>query len=123
MDFIDPPSGSVIPNFEGTQNATTLACNVSDGGVQITTQWNVGNFRGGGPNDLRSISDAPELFSVSGDPIPNTTFTYENRLTILNWANELDGVTVYCGSGQEPQQASFVLRIYREFLIKSYLAS
>ena len=115
VDFVDPPSGSVIANFEGTPNATTIICNITrDGGPQITTQWNVANFRGGGPNSLLSLTIAPELFSVGGDPIPNTDYLFENELTILDWAAELDGVIVYCGTGRDPQQASFTLRIYSE---------
>ena len=60
---------------------------------------------------------APELFSVGGDrAIPNTDILFDNKLTILNWAAELDGVIVYCGTGQDPQQASFTLKIYSESL-------
>ena len=116
VDFVDPPSGSVIANFEGTPNAATIVCNISHGGLQITTQWNVANFRGGGPNSLLAFTIAPELFSVGGDPIPNTNLLFNNELTFLNWAAELDGVIVYCGTGQDPQQASFTLRIYSELL-------
>ena len=104
----------MIANFEGTPNATTIVCNITNGGVQITTQWNVANFRGGGPNSLLSHTAAPELFSVGGDPNPDTNFLFDNELTILNWAAELDRVMVYCGTGQDAQQASFTLRIYSE---------
>lgn len=105
----------MIPHFEGTPNATTITCNITvDGGNQITTQWNVGNFRRGGPDSLQGVSNST-LFSVGGDPVPNTTFLFENELTVVNFAAELDGVVVYCGSGQEPRQASFTLRIYSEF--------
>ena len=119
MDFANPPSGSVIVNFEGTPNATTIVCNITlSGGPQITTQWNVANFRGGDQNSLQSVHVhvAPELFSVGGDPIPNTDFLFDNKLTILDWAAELDGVIVYCGTGPDPQQANFTLRIYSESL-------
>ena len=119
VDFVDPPSGSVIANFEGIPNATTIICNITHGGSQITTQWNVANFRGGGPNNLFAPTVAPELFSVGGDPMPNTNFLFDNELTILNWAAELDRVMVYCGTGQEPQQASFTLRIYSESSLAS----
>ena len=104
----------MISNFEGALNATTITCTItrdSPIGPQITTQWNVGNFRGNGES-LVAINAAPELFSVGGDPIPNTNFLFDNELTILNWAAELDGVIVYCGTGADPQQASFTLRIY-----------
>ena len=114
VDFVDPPSGSVIASFEGTPNATTIICNVTrDGGPQVTTQWNVANFRGSGSN-LLAHTEAPELFSVGGDPNPNTDFLFDNELTILDWAAELDRVIVYCGTGRDPQQASFTLRIYSE---------
>ena len=93
---------------------TTIACNITHGGIQITTQWNVANFRGGGPNSLFAHTVAPELFSVGGDPIPNTNYLFNNELTVLNWAAELDRAIVYCGTGQDPQQASFTLRIYSE---------
>ena len=119
VDFVDPPSGSVIANFEGTPNATTIICNITDGGIQITTQWNVANFRRGGPNNLFAPTVAPELFSSGDDPMPNTNFLFDNELTILNWAAELDRVMVYCGTGQEPQQASFTLRIYSESSLAS----
>ena len=55
-NFTDPPSGTLIANLEGAENATTLTCNLTNpDGDQITTQWNVGNFRGSGPNDLRRV--------------------------------------------------------------------
>ena len=117
VDFVDPPNGTLIANFEGTVNATTLSCNITNPeGNQITTQWNVGNFRGSGPIAFRRVTEAPELFFVSGDPIPNTNFLFDNRLTILSWATELDGVIVYCGTGQMPEQAHFILRVYRKSL-------
>ena len=92
-----------------------IICNITNDGIQITTQWNVGNFRGRGPNYLFAPTmSAPELFSVGGDPIPDTNFLFNNELTILNWAAELDGVVVYCGTGVNPQEASFTLRLYSE---------
>ena len=46
--FVDPPSGSVIANFEGIENPTTINCNITtDQGVQmqVTTQWHVEYYR------------------------------------------------------------------------------
>ena len=115
MDFVDPPSGSVIANFEGTVNATTLSCNITNEGSQVSTQWSIENFRDA-PSRFISDNLAPELFSFSGDPIPTVpNFTYRNRLTVLNWTSELDRVTVFCGTGADPEQANFVFRIYRKF--------
>ena len=60
---------------------------------------------------------APELFFVGGDPrVPNNDILFDNKLTILNWTAELDGVIVYCGTGQDRKQANFTLRIYSESL-------
>ena len=119
-NFTDPPSGTLIANLEGAENATTLTCNVSNPeGDQITTQWNVGNFRGSGPNDFREANELLELFFISGDPIPNSNFLFNNRLTILSWTTEVDEVIMYCGTGQMPQQANFNLRVYRKCLTNS----
>ena len=115
---VDPPSGSVIANFEGTANATTLTCNVTNSqGSQTSTSWFVQNFRGSQSN-LQSITNSfvPELFSVDGDPRPGFNITLRNRLTIVNLTSELDDVTVYCGTGQNPEQANFILRVYSKFV-------
>ena len=114
VDFTDPTSGSLIADFEGTLNATTITCNVTNSqGTQITTQWSLENFRGSA--GLQTINNAaPELFEITGDPIPGTMFTFENRLTVSNLVRDLDNVTVFCGTGVTPQQANFVLRIYRK---------
>ena len=115
MDFVDPPSGSVIANFEGTINATMLSCNISNEGTQIGTQWAIENFRGNPA--LQTVSDAaPDLFEFGGDLRPgSTTDTFLNRLTIVNITSDLDNAILYCGTGVERRQANFTMRIYREF--------
>ena len=114
---VDPPSGTVIADFEGTLNITTLTCNVTtSGGTLIPTSWFVNNFRG--VSRLQTILEgfAPELFSISGEPLSNFPMTSSrNQLTILNLTLKLDGVIVYCGSGAEPQAANFILRVYRKY--------
>ena len=102
----------MIANFEGTQNATTITCNVTNPeGAQVSTQWNLGNFRGA--TNLVGISNAaPELFEIDGDPIPGFSATYSNRITISNLTSVLDKVLVFCGTGQWPRAANFTLRIY-----------
>ena len=104
VDFVDPSSGSVLADFEGTLNAATIQCNISGTqGTQITTQWELQNFRGN-PMDVSIINAPAGLFGFSG--------FYDNRLTILNLTSELDKVTVFCGTGWEPKGANFTLRIY-----------
>ena len=117
--FVDPPSGSVIANFEGTVNASTLACNVTlrDGSMQTSTEWFVRNFMG--ISALQVINDdfVTEIFSVGGDPRPtDPTRTFRNQLTLLNFTAELDRVTIYCGTGGigNREQANFYLRVYSE---------
>ena len=116
-DFSIPISGSVIANFEGTQNATTITCNITNPeGAQVSTQWNLGNFRGG--TNLVGVGNAdPGLFEVDGDPIPGFSATYSNRLTVSNLGSVLDKVIVFCGSGQRPMAANFTLRIYRKSVL------
>ena len=112
----NPPSGSVIANFEGTVNNTIITCNVTNSRrTQITTQWNLENFGNAAPGVLVSIVNAPKLFEVGGDPRPDSG-TYENQLTVLNLTRELDEVIVYCGLGAYPRQANFLLRLYSKSL-------
>ena len=115
VQFIDPPSGSTIADFEGTVNFTTITCNIlGSQGTQISTQWTIANFRGA---SSQVISDnlAPELFLFGGDPVPTVpTLTFRNRLTILTLSPDLDRVIIACGSGPFPDQANVNIRIYRK---------
>ena len=114
MDFVDPPSGSVIANFEGSLNAATLRCNISNQGVQISTQWSIENL--GGNLALQTVVNvSPGLFEVGGDFRPgSSTDTFLNRVTVLNFTSDLDNAIVYCGTGLERRQANFTIRLYRE---------
>ena len=118
----DPPSGTEISDFEGTVNATTLTCNITNNqtGAQEITVWSIGNFRGV-PAVRTIFADlAPELFLFSGDLINNDPrFTFLNSLTILNLTSDLDEVIVYCGSGAgaAAEQANFTLRVYRKQIL------
>ena len=94
---LDPSNGSVIVDFEGSINVTTITCDVvSTTGNQINTEWSITNSRE--LSNFRTLSDitAPEIFLFSGDPIPGTVpnQTYRNRLTVLVLSNDLDQVTI-----------------------------
>lgn len=116
--LVSPDSGTAIANFEGTLNAATLTCNITYQGIQISTTWSVGSFRGVAGPQVILQNFATELFSIDGDPDPNNPgLTFLNQLTILNLTSELDGVTVFCGIGNNLQQALFHLRVYRKFRI------
>ena len=119
VDFVDPPNGSVIASFEGTANVTTILCNISFSGIQATTRWSIENFRDtrGLQNIASNLLDTG-LFMISGDPIPDDpqNFTFQNQLTILTLASELDGLTLYCGVGAMSRLVNFSFRIYRKLI-------
>ena len=111
----DPPNGSLIVDFEGAINTTIITCHIINRTRdQINTEWSVTNFKG--LSSFQTLSSNPEIFHFSGDPIPGTmpTQTFRNRLTILNMSNDLDRVTLSCGSNIFPTQALFFFRIYRK---------
>ena len=103
-------------DFEGAKNATIITCDiVNTTRNQINTEWSVIDFRG--VSSIQTLSNNPQIFHFSGDLIPGTvpTQTFQNRLTILNMTNDLDLVTIFCGSNTFPTQAHFLFRIYRKF--------
>ena len=117
VGFVDPPNGSVIVDFEGTLNVTTITCNIVNySRIQDRTVWSISNFRG--VSSFRAFGNdiSPEMFLFSGDPIPGAppTQTYQNRLTVLVLSSDLDHVKVACGNSTLPVQAYFVFRIYRK---------
>ena len=106
-DFISPaPSGSVVANFEGAINATTLICNVTREETQIDTFWSFANFRG-----VAGIQ--PLILISSQNPFLADGF-FLNELIVTNWMTEVDRVIVFCGTGGDPTQTNVTLRIYRK---------
>ena len=107
-NFVGPPSGSVIANFEGAINATTLTCDVTNEGIQIQTFWSVGNFQGVSGRQALGIM-LQNLFVIGGGSLLN-------ELTVSSWTFEVDRVIIFCGTGSEPTQANVTLRIYSTLL-------
>ena len=104
-DFISPvPSGSVVANFEGAINATTLICNVTRGETQIDTFWSFANFRG--------VAGIQALILIQSPFLANGFFL--NELIVTNWMSEVDRVIVFCGTGGDPTQTNVTLKIYRK---------
>ena len=110
LDFVDPPSGSVIGEIAGKENVTALTCNISNNasGISVHTRWSLENFKG--TKGLIEVPVRPnnytsELFLIGGD--------HCNQLTVLNLTEDLDHVRISCGTGTEPQMAYFTLRINR----------
>ena len=111
--FIDLPTGDVVANFEGAVNDPTLTCNVTNEGSQVSTIWSVANFGGvATPRPVTIADPQSDILLISGDLRPNLTFTFGNRITVLNWTSTVDAVTLFCGTGREPEQVSISLRIY-----------
>ena len=119
VDFADPPPGTVIVDFEGTlENAITITCNITHAGIQVGTSWSIENFFRNIPG-LQSLTnqdfqEIPEL-TIDGDLRPSGLSTYQNRLIIVVLSSQLDGAIIYCGTGQQPRQGSYPVRVYREF--------
>jgi hypothetical protein len=115
VDFVDPPTGTLIANFEGTlENAVTISCNITHNLIQIGTAWSIENF--GNSPTLRSLpnDNIPEI-TIDGDLRPSGSSTFRNRLIISVLTSQLDGVIIYCGTGEDPRQANYPVRVYREF--------
>ena len=117
VDLVNPPSGSLVANFEGAQNVSTLTCNVlNSGGARTSTIWFLQDFRSNPGLAAIAVGEFTELFLLSGDVIlSDLTITYRNELTFLNFTSELDRVTVFCGTAINRQQANFSLRVYSKF--------
>ena len=121
IQSVSPPSGSLVANFEGELNATAFSCSVTSGLNQITTEWSIQNFRGVDSPRPITFDLAPELFLFTGDQIPSDPIiTFSNVLVVRNYTFELDGVVLYCGTGRDPQQANFTLRVYRTLVYAKY---
>ena len=112
MDFIDPPSGSVVANFEGSLNPTTLTCNISHEGSQRYTFWSIANFRG--------VAGRQPLGTLRNQNLPLHLIlemdSFFNQVIVTNWTTELDRVIIFCGIGSQPSQANITLRLYRKFV-------
>ena len=120
-DFVDPPSGTLIVNFEGTlENAVTITCNIThiiqNVVTQIGTQWSIENFRNS-PNLLSLPNNNIPEITIEGDLRPSGS-TFRNRLIISALTSQLDGVIIHCGTGEQPREANYPVRIYRKFYYK-----
>ena len=108
----------MVGNFEGTLNDPTLTCNVTHEGNQIGTFWSIANLDGLPDTQPLLVADPNgDFFVVSGDLMPNSNFTFLNRVTVLNWTLAIDNVILFCGTGREPDQANVTFRFYSKYII------
>ena len=67
---------------------------------------------------IESFASFNVIFNLTGDARNDTVFpTFDNVLTLLNFTADLDGQTLFCGTGGalgQPLISDFPLRIYRE---------
>ena len=99
----DPPSGSVLPDIEGTINFTTLSCVIVSGNMNRTVVWSIQSLS---DKEITQINNSKEGFLIHG--------SLQNKLTAQNLTSNLDGAVLYCGTEQEPRLANFTIRIYRK---------
>lgn len=99
----DPPSGSVLPDIEGTINFTTLSCVIVSGNMNRTVVWSIQSLS---DKEITQINNSKEGFLIHG--------SLQNKLTVQNLTSNLDGAVLYCGTEQEPRLANFTIRIYRK---------
>lgn len=121
--FFDPPSGTLIVNFEGAENVTTIVCELfgdADLENRTTTLWFIQDF-GDQPGDQQireSSGTFSDIFLITGADrnvsVDSSIQTYRNNLTILSFDANLDGATVYCNSGGNMMISNYSLRIYRK---------
>ena len=97
----DPPSGSVLPDIEGTINFTTLSCVIVSGNMNRTVVWSIQSLS---DKEITQINNSKEGFLIHG--------SLQNKLTVQNLTSNLDGAVLYCGTEQEPRLANFTIRIY-----------
>ncbi len=94
-----------VPVNNGETNVT-LVCEVfTSPDTQIATIWTI--LRPVEPEaisfvdgELTSPADLIGGLRVTGDIIPDLSFTYETNLTIVNFTSQFDNVTLRCGEDE-----------------------
>lgn len=83
-----------------------------DDGAQVITEWNF------------AVPGVSFIYRVDSYLRNVTTVTYgtsnNSQLTIGEFVEVLDNVTLLCGAGSELFAGQFLLRIYRKFLIYNH---
>lgn len=119
---LSPPNDSVSAQLVGAVNAAVFECNIfqenSNGELlQTTTTWTLQNFRSISESVLVIQSAFVDIFTISGTPRPPGSFsaTYRNRITVLNFVEDLDGAVLMCGT-EKQGHGHFNLRVYSKKL-------
>lgn len=108
-----PLSGSLLVDYCGAKNFTTLNCSILTSSRPVHIVWSVQHLRNNSAILMVEDNTEPELFYiVESVKTASQNFFSQSYFTILNLTSELDGVIVYCGTKEEPKIANFSLRIY-----------
>ncbi len=103
FSHFDPPSGSVLPGFEGIINFTSLNCLIASGDMNRTVVWSI---KFNNSKVSQQIDYSKEEFLIYN--------SLQTKLIVQNLTANLDGAVLYCGTEQEPELGNFTLRIFRE---------
>ena len=116
---VSPANGSTVGHLTGSVDPVVFECNIrgeQDGQI-VTTSWTLQNYRGVSGERFVVQSDFLDVFSISGDIRPAGS-TYRNRLTVLNFTEELDGTVLRCKYSRKVlaiNEGLFYLRVYSKF--------
>jgi hypothetical protein len=104
------------------ENNTVFTCDIfqedSSGTlVQITTVWTLQNYQSKS-SVLVVKSEFVGIFSIGGTARLQEFLgatVYRNRITVVNFVEDLDGATLMCGSAEQGL-AYFNLRVYSKYM-------
>lgn len=98
----------------GTMDVTFDCVIVNDMGDQALTLWNLFNYSGvAAGQDLVSAYEGTVI--LSGVTTTTGVFdTFRNVATFTQFTEDLDGVTLACGTSTDLDDGHFFLRVYRK---------
>ena len=112
----DPPNGTYITHQVGDTNIMIECVIYDSNGAQVTTNWNIFNFRGvaGG----RAIKAVLGDTILTGTKAPSSPFgTFRNMLIFPEFIEDMDGATLTCGFPDPKiglRAGEYFLRTYRK---------
>ena len=125
MMHLSPPNGSLIARPIGALNSARFECDVfaehpSGETVQIGTTWSLQAF-GSDREVLVFRAMFKGVFQIEGTARPTDSplanYTFMNRLTVVNFTEQLDKMVLNCLGPNSTKVGSFILRAYSKFEI------
>ena len=118
---MSPLNGSLTAQPIGAMNSSIFECDVYDDfqgePVQIGTTWTLQPSSSN--SDILILQSTFEgILHLGGTARPLGSplgGTFMNRLTVVNFTEDLDGAVLSCGAGDQIL-GHFNLRVYREFI-------